>query len=84
MIVKGVQRPRKQKRSGAERLLFAGFFLALSTQAISHQDAMMRFQAGVGTEDRWRTHVVTQAEHGTDGLERRYASLVGPNRGSWF
>lgn len=78
MIVKGVQRPRIQRRSGAELFLFAGFFLAFSTQTISHQDALSRFGSGVEIADRWRVHVVARTMVGADGTERKFAALIGP------
>jgi spore germination cell wall hydrolase CwlJ-like protein len=78
LIVKGVQRQGRQTRSGAERLLFAAFFLALSTQTISHQDAMTRFGTGVGSDDRWQMHLVSKSIVGQDGTVAKYASLIGP------
>ena len=78
MIVKGVQRPQMKRRSGAELYLFAAFFLAVSTQTISHQDALSRFGAGVEIADRWRVHTVAKTIVGTDGTERRFAALIGP------
>ncbi|MHA1553413.1 MAG: cell wall hydrolase [Alphaproteobacteria bacterium] len=78
MIVPGVQRPRWKKRSTAEYILFAGFFLALSTQTISHQDALSRFEAGVENSDRWRVHVVARSKTDDAGRVQRFAALIGP------
>jgi len=76
LINKGIRRERSGKRSAAEKILFAGFFLALSTQAISHQDAIFRFHAGIQESDRWQVHVIASAIE--DGSGRRVASIVGP------
>ena len=78
MIARGIQRPRIQKRSMAESFLFAGFFLALSTQTISHQDALSRFGDGVNVADRWRVHMIARTMVGPDGEERKFAALIGP------
>ncbi len=62
----------------AERVLFAGFFLALSTQAISHQDALFRFQANIEDADRWRVHLSARDRVDDKGDIRRVAALIGP------